>query len=170
MKKADLFISRMKRIKRCSEDLSIYTSKGLYAYSCLINSLMRKIFAKSYLVLMLISVFSYGQNDSISNDLVSRVFSLTPRTKAVDKVNGLAFGLGINSFVDYPSIEKVNGINLELNPASVFIFMFANPKSFSEKESVIINGLHLSTGNLYDGKINGVALSFFNINHSLNGF
>ncbi|WP_339837370.1 hypothetical protein [uncultured Flavobacterium sp.] len=171
MKKSDLFRNRIRRIKRSSEDLSICTSKELYSYSSLINRLMQKMFAKSYLALLLfISVCSYAQNNDLSSEKKTTIFSFTPRSKKVDKVNGFAFGLGLDSFVDNSSIEKVNGINLEINPASILIFMFANPMGFSEKESVIINGLHLSTGNLYDSKINGVSLSFFNINHSLIGF
>lgn len=171
MKKSDMFINKIKKIKRYTEDLSIYTSKELYSYSFLINSLMRKIFANNFLgLIMLFSVFSYAQNDSISIELNTRFFSLTPKVKKVNKVNGLAFGTGIESFIDNSSIQKVNGINLELNPVSILTFMFVNPRGFSEKESVVINGLHFSTGNLSEGKINGIAISFFNINHSLNGF
>lgn len=170
MKKSDLFKSRIKRIKHCSEDLSIYTSKELQSYSFLINSIMRKMLAKSYLVLLLVSVFSYAQKDSISYGNKSSVFSLTPLSQEIDKVNGLAFGLGLDSFIGSTSVEKVNGINLEINPATLLYFLFPIHSSFPHEETVVINGLHISTGNIYDGKINGVSLSLLNVNHSVNGF
>lgn len=170
MEKSKLFRSRISSIRRSSEDLYIFTRKELYSHSCLINKIMRKMYANSYLVLIFVSGFSFSQNDSLSNNLRTSVFSFTPKTKTIGKVNGLTFGFGIESFINNPTIKKVNGLNLEVNPLSVLIVLFADPRGFPKTESCVINGLHISSGNLSDSKINGVALSAFNINHSINGF
>lgn len=195
MKKSDLFRNRIKSIKRCSEDLSIYTSKELYSYSCLINSLMRKMFVKSYLVLLLlVSVGSYAQNDSISYETHSQIFSLTPISKKVDKVNGLAFGVG---HFDNKNISKqtINGLNVEVNGAPIagaFLgFMsimylpeiiknnnvpiigeedFEKIKGLNTNLKLKINGINISSGCFFTStSMNGLNISVGNIYDDFNG-
>ena len=165
MKKPDLFISRIKRIKRCSEDLSIYTSKELYAYSCLINSLMRKMFAKTCLViLMLVSVCSNAQNDSIFNKTHTQIFSLSPISKKVKKVNGLAFGVG---HFDNKKIKNqtINGLNLEVNGAPI-AGAFLGFMSIMYLPEIIKNNNIPITGENDFEKINGLNT---NLNLKING-
>ncbi len=194
MKKSDLFKSRIRRIKRCSEDLSIYTSKELYSYSCLINKLMRKMFTKSYLVLLLVSVCGYAQNDSISNETHTQIFSLSPISKKVDKVNGLAFGVG---HFENRNIENqtINGLNLEVNGAPIagaFLgFMsimylpeiiknnnipitgesdFEKIKGLNTNLKLKINGINISSGCFFTStSMNGLNLSLGNKYDDFNG-
>jgi len=72
------------------------------------------------IIFSLVFECSYCQNsDLIQNDPVavhSQVFSLSPISKKVDKVNGLVLGLGHieNKNIDH---QTINGINVEANPA-----------------------------------------------------
>ncbi|WP_264536048.1 LA_2272 family surface repeat-containing protein [Flavobacterium sp. N1736] len=71
-------------------------------------------------VLSFVFGYSYSQNSVlIQKDSVilhSQIFSLSPISKKVDKVNGLVFGLGHieNKNIEY---QTINGINIEANPA-----------------------------------------------------
>ncbi|WP_339888308.1 hypothetical protein [uncultured Flavobacterium sp.] len=119
MKKLDLLRNRIKRVKRYSEELSIYTSEEMYSYSCLINVLMRKMFAKSYLVFLLFGILNANsQNDSIFYKTHSQIFSLSPISRKVDKVNGLVFGVG---HFENKRIQNqtINGLNIEVNGAPI---------------------------------------------------
>lgn len=119
-------------------------------------------------VLLLVTSVGFCQNKMQVSDLKTTFFSLTPRNNKVDKVNGMAFGVGLDVFEE-GSLKTVNGFNLELNPLGILYFMFANPSGFSEEANATINGLHISTGNINNTQTNGLAISFLNIGHASNG-
>ncbi len=123
---------------------------------------------------MIFSIFCFGQDTlKIATDtLETRIFIFTPRSKKVSKVNGLTFGLGVNSIiVEESSIKKINGINLEVNPISILLMMFADPSriNFSENPDYSGNGLNISSGNFNNARINGLNISCFNMSNSNNG-
>lgn len=71
---------------------------------------------------------SYGQDFiQIQNDSVavhSQIFSLSPMSRKVDKVNGLVLGFG---HIDNKNIEhqSINGLNIEANPAPAVGVLYA---------------------------------------------
>lgn len=195
MKESNLLKDSINKIMRCSEDLSIFISKELKSYSSLINRLMRKMFAKSYLVFfMFISVCSYAQNDSISYEMHTQIFSLSPISKKVDKVNGLVFGAG---HFENRNIENqtINGLNLEINGAPIagafigFIAIMYLPEVIKNNNVPItgkndfekienwkitpylkINGINISTGCFFTRtSMNGLNVSLANKYNDFNG-
>jgi hypothetical protein len=120
---------------------------------------------KKIILLFLITGFTFSQNNS---GYKAVLFSLTPKNKIINQVDGLAIGLGLDVFNE-GSIKKVNGLNLEVNPIAVLYLMFANPTNFTKEPNAIINGLHFSTGNIQNIKVNGLSVSFLNIGHAANG-
>lgn len=125
---------------------------------------------KRFLIfLFLVSLSVFSQNDSIS----SKVFSLTPRSNKDIKVNGIAIGLGI-SMGDENTLSQINGLNIEINPLSIFILMFDDPsrRGFSESSTATINGISLSSGHSNQNEdilYNGLQLSLFSTSHTCNG-
>ena len=117
-------------------------------------------------IVMMISGLLFSQDTFVKP--ITRVFAFTPKQNGIEKVNGMAFGLGIDAFNE-GTILKVNGLNLEVNPVSFLYFLFAGPSEFSVEAAFVVNGLHLSTGNRQEGKINGLCISFLNMNHAVNG-
>lgn len=112
----------------------------------------------------------YGQKtDSIVN---TRVFSMTPIPNRIDKVNGLAVGLGHYSFKNKVKMHIVNGLNVEINPFSPLIVLFQDVDYVSNDTiSVVLNGLHISTGGFSGGAVlNGMGISLYNIGIKSNGF
>ena len=162
--------------KRISISLEGITSDDLKLYSKVINKIQTQSFVdKSIrdfknLILMLFFLFSIASfcQDSLSFKKKNAFFAFTPNQ--IQQVNGLALGLSLEGSDQNMLKQKVNGLNIEISPLSVLIVLFANPRGFPKTESCVVNGLHISSGNLYDSKINGVALTAFNINHSVNGF
>jgi hypothetical protein len=76
------------------------------------------------LLLVTISIDSFGQDTIPYSPTHSQIFSLSPISKRVDKVNGLVFGVG---HVENKRIENqtINGLNVEVNPAPVAAVMAA---------------------------------------------
>jgi hypothetical protein len=112
----------------------------------------------------------YGQ-DSLTvkpDSLRTQVFSLSPISKKVDKVNGLALGIG---HFENCLIEKqtINGLNIEANPIGLlypFLMLFSFDERFNHdyyfdeiKIITEINGLNISSG----GFLNGAKMNGFNI-------
>jgi hypothetical protein len=116
-----------------------------------------------------------GKNDTIK----SRIFSFAPVSTKIDRVNGLSAGIGLSEKILLGSniakyggpIQKVNGINLDVNPLGFLWFCFYDPeKDFGTQEAVVLNGLNLSiAGNLRDVNHNGLNLSFYNYSYKMNG-
>ena len=146
------------------------------------------------LLLAALSVNCFGQDTIPYNRTHSQIFSLTPISKNVDKVNGLAFGVG---HVENKRIENqtINGLNLEVNPAPIvgamgaFMCVMYLPEIIeknkkygnkSERNFIIksevntlnlkINGLNLSTGCFFTTtSMNGLNISLGNKFKNFNG-
>ena len=122
------------------------------------------------MLLIVVSQSLNAQQDSIAVSL----FSLTPRTNKTIIVDGIALGAGIN-MAQNNSIKKINGLNLEINPFSILVFLFddSSKRGFSESATVAINGLSMGTGHSNQNQsvaYSGVMFSFFNVGHSCTGF
>jgi hypothetical protein len=120
------------------------------------------------LVLLLAVLPVFGQYNPDS--LKTTVFGLTPLSKRIGTINGLALGIG--HFTNtYKHPHRINGLNLELNPFSPFILLIAEPARMETTETVLThNGLQLSTGGFLGGTaFNGLALSVLNVCAKGNG-
>ncbi|MEC4049280.1 hypothetical protein OX284_007545 [Flavobacterium sp. SUN046] len=121
------------------------------------------------MLLIVVSQSLNAQHDSIAVSL----FSLTPRTNKTIIVDGIALGAGIN-MAQNNSITKVNGLNLEINPFSIFLYLYddSSRRGFSESATVAVNGLSIGTGHSNQNEsiaYSGVMVSFFNVGHSCSG-
>ena len=69
-------------------------------------------------LIILFSIKGFSQDSLKIPQLRSQLFSLSPISKKVNEVNGLVFGIG---HIDNKRIssQKINGINIEANPAPV---------------------------------------------------
>lgn len=123
---------------------------------------MKKIILSS---IFLLTNIIFSQNNL---GFKTTVFSFTPKNENIEQVDGLTIGLGLDAFNE-GSIQKINGLNLEVNPLSLLYLMFANPKHFTNEYHTTVNGLHVSTGSISNLKTNGLAVSFLNIGHAANG-
>ncbi|WP_438966222.1 LA_2272 family surface repeat-containing protein [Flavobacterium sp.] len=151
-----------------SDDLKLYSKRiNKIQTQSLLNTTIKDFKRLSLVLFFLFSTAGFCQ-DSLKFKKKNAFFAFTPNQ--IEKVNGLALGLSLEGSDQIKLKQKVNGLNLEVNPLSVLIVLFADPRGFSKTESCVVNGLHISSGNLSDSKINGVALTTFNINHSINGF
>lgn len=121
---------------------------------------------KTLLLSALLSGFSiFGQKDS-SEKLESRFVTVNPAI-IVTNTTGVNFGI----LDDYQN-QRINGINLQFNPISLIYLL--SPKAIEVphegSESVTMNGLHISTGGMMDGKrLNGIGLSMYHIAQETNG-
>lgn len=123
---------------------------------------------KALLIVMLLTTalsFSQQQTDSLH----SQIFSFTPLSKKVNKVNGMAFGLGQS--VDQDKQATINGLNLEVNPIIVLAIGFLDPEKLKNDTITLRqNGLHISTfGFLGNVAHNGVGISACSVTYSSNG-
>jgi hypothetical protein len=146
------------------------------------------------LLLVTISIDSFGQDTIPYSPTHSQIFSLSPISKRVDKVNGLVFGVG---HVENKRIENqtINGLNVEVNPAPVAAVMAATllliylpeiikkneffnnktPDSFvienyTSSPYLKMNGLNLSTGCFFTTTdMNGLNISLGNKFKNFNG-
>ena len=98
------------------------------------------------------------------------VFSFTPVSKKISKVNGLALGVG-HLLSSEENKVIINGLNLEINPLTPFIILAQEPSSLKDhKVKVISNGLHAAIGGFSGGAIvNGVGISAYNVTLATNG-
>jgi hypothetical protein len=146
------------------------------------------------LLLVAISTDSFGQDTIPYNPTHSQIFSLSPISKRVDKVNGLVFGVG---HVDNKRIENqtINGLNVEVNPAPIaagmvgFLWLMYLPEiikkndffnvktpdsfkieNFTSNLTLKVNGLNLSTGAFFTTtNMNGFNISLGNKFKNFNG-
>lgn len=123
---------------------------------------------KKVLVIFMLLTTSVGfsqQNDSLH----SQIFSLTPIAKNVNKVNGMAFGLG-HGF-DGQKEAVINGFNLEVNPVFPLVLLFMDPDRVANKiPKMKHNGLQIAVGG-FSGQVahNGLAISVYSITYFDNG-
>ncbi|MDI1318231.1 hypothetical protein [Flavobacterium sp.] len=128
----------------------------------------------NFIIFFLASFFcGFSQENVRQDSLKTVVFSLTPRTKKVQQINGLTIGLGYDLFPN-STIKKVNGLNLEINPFTILYLMFDDPtrRGFPEESSVKINGLSIATGHSNqneDVAYSGWSVSLINSGFSCNG-
>ena len=100
----------------------------------------------------------------------TRLIALTPLNKKTDKVNGLAVGLGYDTKYNRIELQKVNGLNLEVNPIGFLFWMFYDPAKVQNTEFLEINGLNISAAGYLRGvSHNGVSISMYNYGHTMNG-
>ncbi|KAB1156680.1 LA_2272 family surface repeat-containing protein [Flavobacterium luteum] len=141
------------------------------------------------LVLVLVSIKSFGQDALQSTPLKTRVFSLSPMSPKVGKVNGFVFGVG---HYDGPRIKQqtINGVNLEASPLSLALISFGinipfegifagvNDKllkntflsDLNEQTMFKVNGLNISSGGfMSNASVNGVNISILTGINELNG-
>jgi hypothetical protein len=133
------------------------------------------IMKTNFLILFLASfLFGFSQENVNQDSLKTTVFSLTPRTKKVQQVNGLAIGIGYD-IGENNTVKKVNGLNIEINPFTLLYFMFDDPsrRGFPKESTVKINGLSLGTGHSNQNEnvaYSGLSVSLINSGFSCNGF
>ncbi len=148
------------------------------------------------LIFLLFNVFLCSAQDSLFvKQTHTQIFSLSPISKKVDKVNGLVFGVG---HFENKNIEKqtINGLNIEANPAPIagvfigFLSIIYMPeiiknKSWKSSDStrndfkienwnyypkLKINGINLSSGCFFvSTEMNGLNISLGNKFEKLNG-
>lgn len=122
------------------------------------------------LCLSLLQGILYGQDSLITAR--NRIVSLTPLSKKIKEVNGMAIGLG-GSLLDNDAghVQRINGFNLEPNPLGILIWMFADPaKQRLDDTRLIVNGLTISSGGYGKNVIhNGVSISLYNYGERISG-
>ena len=129
--------------------------------------------------LIMLTIKCYSQDTVVYKPTHTQIFSLSPMSKKVNKVNGLVFGVGYfdNTFI---TKQTVNGVNLEANPIGLFapfLFLLATDDKrnifltdCTDQEKIIVNGLNISScGFLIDAKMNGLNLSVVTRMNSVNG-
>ena len=156
---------------------------------------MKKI--KIVLIFLLIIVNSFSQ-DFLKNKLRSQLFSISPMSKKVTNVNGLAIGFG---HIDNKNSihQQINGLNLEVNPAPAvaalggFMMLMYLPdiikqnkkskdtvqvskeqkykiENFNCTPNLKINGINISSGCFFvPTKMNGLNISTGNKFVNFNG-
>lgn len=145
------------------------------------------------LAVLFFSIVGFAQDSLKVGVLHTQVFSLSPISKKVDKVNGLVFGVG---HIDNKKIENqtINGLNVELNPAPIagafigFLMIIHLPeiiknrskdslvqhdfkiKNWDTKPNLKLNGVNLSTGCFFTSTtMNGLNISIGNKFKNFNG-
>ncbi|EJL74858.1 LA_2272 family surface repeat-containing protein [Chryseobacterium populi] len=126
------------------------------------------------IIVLLINSLLYGQ-DSLQSNQKIRLIAFTPLKDKIEKVNGLAVGLGLDPKFDFKStgetnFQKINGINLEVNPLGLLIWMFYDPSKSKNSESFKVNGLSISAGGYLRGiSHNGLSVSMYNYGYKMAG-
>lgn len=129
---------------------------------------MKKLFLITGIFLL--SGILYSQD---APEIKTRWVSLTPLSERVQEVNGLAVGLG-GSLADRNTqrTQTINGLNLDVNPVGLLIWMFFDPaKEKNEHTFLTVNGITLS-GAGYGRNVdqNGLSVSVYNYGRKVNGF
>ncbi len=145
--------------------------------------------ARLVLLLMLITLKGFSQDRIKKDSLRTRVFSFSPITPKLWKVNGFVFGVG---HYDGPRLktQKINGFNLEVSPISLALITFGINIPFEglvvglndntlQKTSItesndptilVVNGLNISSGGFMSGaEVNGVNISVLTHINKMNG-
>lgn len=122
---------------------------------------------KLLILSIFICSFFFGQ-DSLKQDLKikSALVTFNP-SKVAKNTNGINLGI-----LDEYQKQRINGINLQANPISLLYLLI--PKAIElpkeGEETVIVNGLHISTGGMMTGKkLNGIGISMYHIAQETNG-
>jgi hypothetical protein len=123
---------------------------------------------KNLLSILLVSVSCFAQQ---TDTLKTTVFSFTPVSKKIDRVNGLALGVGLALELKPAKPVTVNGLNLEINPLSPLIVLFLDPDyKYNDAPVATVNGLHISTGGfMRNAALNGLGIALYSIGAKSNG-
>lgn len=132
--------------------------------------------------------FKWKSKYDLRNDSI-KIFSLSPISRRVKKVNGFTLGAGHyeNEKIKF---QEVNGLNIEASPLSIALFTFAlnvpfeaifigiNDGSLSNTAFldddypiyIRVNGLNVSSGGFMGGaEMNGLNISVFSGMNKMNG-
>lgn len=117
---------------------------------------------------LLFTVTGFAQQKA--DTLHTQIFSFSPASHKVEKVNGMSLGIGHSWGNCTP--KTINGLNIEINPATPLIVLFQDPDRVRHDSlRMTVNGLHLSVGGFAGGvKLNGAGLSVYSIAYATNGF
>lgn len=133
--------------------------------------------------------FKWKSDNNLRNDSI-KIFSLSPISKRVNKVNGFALGVGHYENRNI-KLQTINGLNIEASPLSVALFsisinvpfesffvgindnVISNVAFFDDfKDTYIrINGLNISSGGFTGGaELRGINVSIISGMNKMNGF
>lgn len=133
--------------------------------------------------------FRWKSDNNLRNDSI-KIFSLSPISKRVNKVNGFALGVGHYENRNI-KLQTINGLNIEASPLSIALFsisinvpfeslfvgindnVISNVAFFDDfKETYIkINGLNISSGGFTGGaELRGINISIISGMNKMNGF
>ena len=122
---------------------------------------------KLLLLFIFTCMFTFGQ-DSLNLDLKlkSTLITFNP-AKIVKNTTGINLGI-----MDDYEHQTINGINLQANP--IFLLYPLIPKAIpaptEANATVVVNGIHFSTGGMTDGKqLNGLGISMYHHSMETNG-
>ncbi|SNR22636.1 hypothetical protein [Flavobacterium sp. ov086] len=133
--------------------------------------------------------FRWKSNNNLRNDSI-KIFSLSPISKRVNKVNGFALGVGHYENKNI-KLQAINGLNVEASPLSVALFTISINVPFESlfvgiNDNVIsnvaffddctdtyirVNGLNISSGGFTGGaELRGMNISIISGMNKMNGF
>lgn len=133
--------------------------------------------------------FRWKSNNSLRNDSI-KIFSLSPISRRVNKVNGFALGVG-HYENEKIKLQTINGLNVEASPLSVALFtisinvpfesflvgindnVISNVAFFDDRTDtyIKINGLNISSGGFMGGaELRGINISIISGMNKMNGF
>ncbi|MGV3461272.1 MAG: hypothetical protein ACO1N9_12545 [Flavobacterium sp.] len=131
---------------------------------------------KKCIVLLLCIVGINAAAQEFETTKTQYIFSFTPIAKDVSQVNGLAFGIGHSTAGLWRDDDEfrpvtVNGLNIEVNPLTPFILLFADPaKVNNDKPLIVNNGVYLAVGGMRgNAVINGLSVAVFDVTVKNNG-
>lgn len=133
--------------------------------------------------------FKWKSDKTSRNDSI-KIFSLSPISRKVNRVNGFTLGFGHyeNQKIKF---QKVNGLNLEASPNSIILMSFGinipfegifvgindnliSNAAFMDDNTptyIKINGLNISSGGFLGGaNVNGLNISILTTMNQMNGF
>ncbi|HEX8017018.1 MAG TPA: hypothetical protein VF465_17430 [Flavobacterium sp.] len=133
--------------------------------------------------------FRWKSDNNLRNDSI-KIFSLSPISKRVNKVNGFALGAGHFENQNI-QLQVINGLNIEASPISLALISFSinvpfeslfvgindnvisNVAFFDDniKSYIKVNGLNVSSGGFMGGaEVRGINISIFSGMNKMNGF
>ncbi len=133
--------------------------------------------------------FRWKSNNNLRNDSI-KIFSLSPISRRVNKVNGFALGVG-HYENEKIKLQTINGLNIEASPLSVALFtisinvpfesflvgindnVISNVAFFDDHKDTYIkvNGLNISSGGFTGGaELRGINISIISGMNKMNGF
>lgn len=116
-------------------------------------------------VSLLLGIFIYGQ-ELAESKMKSQIVTFNP-SQIPKNTTGINVGI-----LDQYENQKINGLNFQLNPISLIYLLIPQEIQVPKEDSgtVSINGIHLSTGGMLEGKVlNGIGISMYHIAEKTNG-